>query len=606
VRLHNEAVLIFHALTGGPGRFQQFVLALLCGNGSRGVLAACLLAGAMPAEAQQGPDARLPVLQLNAPDGRIALAEHSQFWIDSSGNAPLEQVEAMEYELPFAMRAAGHTALLGKQVMWIRFSTIQPDLSQRWVLEVSSAGVDRASLHYRDAAGNWAVQHAGDKIPVSQWPRLDRFPVFDLDSEQAQPVTYFMRIKQARRPFSAPLYIYKHPALLAQRMQEQFLLGAYFGLAVLMALVAAANAVAFRDRSFAAYAAYIAALAGAQAALLGIGGQYLWPDWPTWNDLSAFLLPVLAACCGLWFARVVTRPRQFPAALDWLSLKLIITLPLVTALDSIFPTPAGFIGVTALIIAAIVLIFAIVFIAWRSGDPSMRWIALGFVPMAVVAPFPILRDLGLIPISFLTQYGLTLGAALQTPMLFYGLLRRAAQRREARARAAALAQTEPLTGLSNLHTFEARLHEALLRSSRYRHRSALLMIDLSNHGWFAKEHGRQIADYALVLTGSCLRKQARDIDIAARVGDSEFALLIEGPVSAAQAVAAATQLVAHALQPSDLLPVGSHLKLHVAIAMVPDATCSEQADAAQHLAYMLKSLREMPANTRKSIKTVNF
>lgn len=599
-------MLIHPAPTGKPGRFQQFARALLCGNALRGALAACLLALAVSGPAQQGADARLPVLQLNAPDGQVALAEHSQFWIDATGEAVLEQVEASEYDLPFAMRPAGHTTMLGKQVMWLRFSTMQPDLSQRWVLEVSSAGVDRVNLYYRDAAGNWAEQHAGDKIPVSQWPRPDRFPVFDLDSEQPGPVTYFLRIEQARRPFSAPLYIYKHPALLAQRMQEQFLLGAYFGLALLMALVAAANGVAFRDRSFAAYAVYIATLAAAQAALLGIGGQYLWPGWATWNDLSAFLLPVAATCSGLWFARVVTRPRQLPIALDWLSLKLIIALPLLTALDTLFPTHTGFIGITALIIAAMVLVCAIVFGAWRSGDPSMRWIALGFVPMAAVAPFPILRDLGLIPISFLTQHGLTVGAALQTPMLFYGLLRRAAQRREARARAAALAQTEPLTGLSNLHTFEARLHEALLRSSRNRHRSALLMIDLSNHGWFLKEHGRQIADYALVLTGSCLRKLARDIDIAARVGDSEFALLIEGPVNAAQAVAAATQLVAHALHPSDLLPVGSHLKLHVAIAMVPDAHCGEQADAALHLAYMLKSLREMPANTRKSIKTVNF
>lgn len=572
----------------------------------RGLLAAYLLGVALPGWAQHGADARLPVLQLSAADGQIGLAEHSQFWIDTTGQAVLEQVEAWEYDLSFAMRPAGHTALLHGQVMWIRFNAMQPDQSQRWSLEVSSAGVDRVSLHYRDAIGNWVEQKAGDRIPVSQWPRPDRFPVFDLDTEQTRPVTYFIRIEHARTPFSAPIFIYSHPALLAQRMQEQFLLGAYFGLAMLMALVAAANAVAFRDRSFAAYAVYITALAAAQAGLLGIGGQYLWPDFAGWNNLSAFVLPVLAACSGIWFARVVTRPRQFSPLLDWLSLRLMVLLALLTLLDMAFPTQAGLTAITALIIAAMALICVMVFVAWRSGDPTMRWIALGFLPVAVMAPFPILRNLGLIPVSVLTQYGLTLGAALETPLLFYGLLRRAAQRREARARAAALTQTEPLTGLTNLHTFEERLHDALLRSNRYQHRSALLMVDLSNHGWFAKEHGRQIADYALVLTGSCLRKLARDIDIAARVGDSEFALLIEGPVTAAQAVAAATQLVARALQPSDLLPVGSHLKLHVAIALIPDASCSQHLDASEHLHYLLGSLREMPANTRKSIKTVNF
>lgn len=573
----------------------------------RGMLAAYLLGVATPGWTQHRADARLPVLQLNAPDGQIELAEHSQYWIDATGKAVLEQVEAWEYNLPFATRPAGHTVQLDGKVLWIRFNAMQPDLSQRWSLEISSAGVDNVSLHYRDAAGNWVEQKAGDRIPVHRWPRPDRFPVFDLDAEQTRPITYFIRIEHARTPFSAPMFIYSHPALLAQRMQEQFLLGAYFGLAVLMALVATANAVAFRDRSFVAYAAYIAALAAAQAALLGIGGQYLWPDFAGWNNLSTFLLPVLAACSGIWFARVVTRPRQFSALLDWLSRKLIVVLALVAVMDTLFPTRASYIAIAGLIVAAMALICVMVFIAWRSGDPTMRWIALGFVPVAVVAPFPILRNLGLIPVSFLTQYGLTLGAALETPLLFYGLLRRAAQRREARARAAALTQTEPLTGLTNLHTFEERLHDALLRSNRYQHRSALLMVDLSNHGWFAKEHGRQIADYALVLTGSCLRKQARDIDIAARVGDSEFALLIEGPVTAAQAVAAATQLVARALQPSDLLPVGSHLKLHVAIALVPDPVCNSQhLGASEHLHYLLGSLREMPANTRKSIKTVNF
>lgn len=599
-------MLIFHALTGKPGRILRFGRALFCGRGIVEMLAACLLLSATPVWAQHAADARLPVLQLNAPDGQVALAEHSQFWIDTTGKAVLEQVEAWEYDLPFARRPAGHTVLLDGQVMWVRFNAMQPDLSQRWALEMSSAGVDRVSLHYRNAAGDWVEQKAGDKLPVSRWPRPDRFPVFDLDAEQTRPVTYFIRIEHARTPFSAPLFIYSQPALLAQRMQEQFLLGAYFGLAVLMALVAAANAVAFSDRSFAAYAVYISARAAAQAGMLGIGGQYLWPDSPAWNDLSAFLLPVLAACSGIWFARVVTQPQRFSTALDRLSLQLIMLLALLAVLDTAYPTHAGFVATTALIIAAISLICALVFIAWQSGDATMRWIALGFVPVVLMAPFPVLRNLGLVPVSFLTQYGLTLGAALETPLLFYGLLRHAAQRREVRARAAALAQTEPLTGLSNQHTFEARLHEALLRSNRYQHRSALLMIDLSNHGWFAREHGRQISDYALVLAGSCLRKLARDIDIAARVGDCEFALLIEGPVSPAQAVAAATQLVARALQPSDLLPVGSRLKLHVAIAMVPDAQCGEHPDAARHLAYMLKSLREMPVNTRKSIKTVNF
>jgi hypothetical protein len=167
--------------------------------------------------------------------------------------------------------------------------------------------------------------------------------------------------------------------------------GAYFGLALLMALVAAANAVAFRDRSFAAYAVYISARAAAPGRDAG--------------HRRAIPLAGLSS---------MERPFGLPAAGAGRA-------------RHCFPTHAGFIATTALIIAAMALICAWVFIAWRSGDATMRWIALGFVPVVVMAPFPVLRNLGLVPISFLTQHGLTLGAALETPLLFYGLLRHAAK-----------------------------------------------------------------------------------------------------------------------------------------------------------------------------------
>ena len=100
----------------------------------RGLLAAYLLGVATPGWAQHSADARLPVLQLNAPDGQIELAEHSQYWVDTTGRAVVEQVEAWEYDLPFATRPAGHTVLLDGQVLWIRFNAMQPDLQQRWSL----------------------------------------------------------------------------------------------------------------------------------------------------------------------------------------------------------------------------------------------------------------------------------------------------------------------------------------------------------------------------------------------------------------------------------------------------------------------------------------
>ena len=252
------------------------------------------------------------------------------------------------------------------------------------------------------------------------------------------------------------------------------------------------------------------------------------------------------------------------------------------------------------------VIYAMLWSAWRTGDRWVRWIALGILPVLLAGALPALRNFNLISSGFLTQYAMVIAAAIEAPLLIYGLLQRSSLQHEAQARARALDQTEPLTGLCNRHNFMLRLHESLVRAQRYRHHSALLMVVLDNHEHFVREHGREVADRALVLTGSLLRSVARDVDTAARVNDNHFALLMEGPVRGPQAVAAATSLVAGGLRPNDELPVGSTLRLKIAIALLPQDRVELGLNAQAHLDWLHLSVDELRQEPRRSIVTVNF
>jgi diguanylate cyclase (GGDEF)-like protein len=243
--------------------------------------------------------------------------------------------------------------------------------------------------------------------------------------------------------------------------------------------------------------------------------------------------------------------------------------------------------------------------AWRTGDRWVRWIALGILPVLLAGSLPVLRNFGLISSGFLTQYATVIAAAIEAPLLIYGLLQRSSLQHEAQARARALVVTEPLTGLTNRHNFMLRLHDSLVRAQRYRHQNAVLLIALDNHGWFNTEHGREVADRALVLTGSLLRSVARDVDTAARVDDNQFALLMEGPVRTAHAVAAATAIVAGGLRPSDQLPIGSSLRFKVVLALLPDDGHELQLDTQAHMAWLRDALRDLQRDKRKSIETLN-
>lgn len=572
-------------------------------------LAALLLAlcAWAPAHRATAATAAPTAVRLDGTAHSLPLAQRSVAWVDASGALTVEEVEQQADALPFERRDRAHRVSLGATgALWVRFDAWVQDTDSHWELELARSGTDRVSVYHRRADGHWHEQHAGDRIAVSDWPSPDRYPVFALDPRTDAPVTYWVRIEHARVPFSGELFIHSHRQLREQRILQQFLLGAYFGMALLLTAVAVANGLVFRDRSFLAYAGYISLLGLSLAASLGVGGQFLWPHAPGWNGLAEFLLLPLVAAAAILFVRQVVQPRRIGRALDRIALSLAALLIVLTGWDLVQPSQWSFHTLTAVGSLTMVAVYAMLWAAWRTGDRWVRWIALGILPVLLAGALPVLRNFNLISSGFLTQYAMVIAAAIEAPLLIYGLLQRSSLQHEAQARAKALSLTEPLTGLCNRHNFMLRLHDSLVRAQRYRHHTALLLITLDNHDFFVREHGREVADRALVLAGSLLRSVARDVDTAARVSDSGFALLMEGPVRGPQAVAAATSIVAGGLRPSDELPVGSTLKLKIVLALLPQDSVELQLNAQAHLNWLQIALDELRSDPKRSIQSVNF
>jgi GGDEF domain-containing protein len=116
------------------------------------------------------------------------------------------------------------------------------------------------------------------------------------------------------------------------------------------------------------------------------------------------------------------------------------------------------------------------------------------------------------------------------------------------------------------------------------------------------EFGRDAAERALVVASSLLRNVASDVDMAARVGDHTFALLVEGPAAPQDAANRAQQLVASGLRHSEALPAGIVLKFHVAAAMLPGS----QLDAEGSIRWAVDGVNAIAHDSRKVIRPLNF
>ena len=544
----------------------------------------------------------LPAIVLTAERPAVSIDRLSRYWIDPTGSRTVDQVEASAATLPWSLRQRGDSYALDDKALWIQFDAIN-NSSQPWFVELASSGIDRAQLFFRGADGRWVEQEAGDTKAVSQWPLPGRFPTFEMSPEMGKPVRYWVRVEHARVDFASPIGLYERSTLLATREREQFLLGAYFGLATLIALVAALNGIAYRDRNFGVYAVYVTALAAGQLAYLGVGAQHLWDHALRWNEMATFVLPGVSSVAALWFAKTVTEPARYSRALDLAVWSLMAAILSVVALDTVLTSRTSFAVEMVLIMVGMAVVVGLIVLVWTQGeDTSIRLVALGFLPVLVMALFPVARGLNLIPASAWTRYGLSIGSAMEMPILFYALSLRGNRRREAQVRAAALSRTDPLTGLAHRRTLLQRLESAIVRARGLKHACALMAVKISNFDAIVAEFGRDTADRVLVVTASLLRHAITDIDLAARVGDHEFALLLEGPTTHENATSRAQQVVASGLRSVRALPPGMTLKFHVTVAMLPD----HDLDAAGSLTWLLDAANAMPPDSRKLIRPLNF
>ena len=552
-------------------------------------------------ETDPAPGVRPPAVQLGQA-AAVNLNGHAVYWLDANADRTVEQVDATADKLAWRVRRRDSQGQVHGGALWIMFDAAVP-AGERWYLEVSASFHDKVELFFRDAAGRWVVQEAGTGTSVVDWAVPGRLPTFRLALNEARPVRYWLRVQDDRSDFVAPVMLMREDTLQQSREGEQFVFGAYFGLAALVAVAALANGLAFRDKAFMAFALYIVLLAAGQLGRVGIGAQHLWPEWQVWNDTVLGLWPGAAMAAALWFVKVLTEPARLSRALDLGVWTLIAALLGATAVHVAIGSWTSATLVLALTGVALIALFSMVLWGWLEGrDRHLALVALAFAPVAVLALFPLARGFGLLPTNLITRFGLFFGTALELPILYYALNLRLMARREAELRASALSRTDALTGLPHRQAMVERLDSSLAHARGQRQNCALLGVRISNLDAIAEEFGREAAEKSLVVAASHLRRSIVGFDMASRVGDREFAVLLEAPMLPPTVTSRAQQVVASGLRQIEALPQALTLKFHVTAALLP----VPELDGEGSLRWVIDSLDQMNHEARKLIRPLNF
>ena len=522
------------------------------------MLAAAVLAAATVAAAQTEPALSWP--------GRGEPAV--QWWPDPSGTASLDSARRA-FDAGGGRPADRSQALPlgGRAAVWFRVQLPPAAVPTRAVLAQPYAGIDLVELFRPDGAGGWTVQRAGDSIAVAQWPLPYMHPAFPIVVQPGEPGATYLRVQHGRR-VSLQWELRDASGFEESSKLWHLVLGACAGLMLLVVLLSLGNAVAWRDPIHFYYAVHVVLVGLSVTSLTGVAGEYLWPHQPWWNDMAAVVVPVVALG---WIGVLV---RELVAERGKLALsRLLLGHVAISALFAagflvagrhpLFPAP----NVYALASQAFIL-GVLVWYTVRRPEVG-GWVLAGLTLLVIGTLFPLLRNLGVLPLSLVTQYGPQVGGVLEIPLVLVGLYCRSRERRDNQLRAQALAHTDPLTGLANHRVLLERLDQLLRRARRDRSLGGLLQVHVANLAAIRHDWGREAAEAALVRAAECVAVEAAEGDLVAREQGGDLVLVLHGTVARMHVAEAGRNIIARGLKFSSRLPPGVTLSLRVAAIHAP-------------------------------------
>lgn len=161
---------------------------------------------------------------------------------------------------------------------------------------------------------------------------------------------------------------------------------------------------------------------------------------------------------------------------------------------------------------------------------------------------------------------------------FIGVKQDVSERKRLEAELLEMATTDPLTGLYNRRYFMNRLAEELLRMHRHSaYQIAILMLDLDHFKQVNDRYGHAMGDELLRHVANLMRGAVRKIDMLARLGGEEFAILMVN--SSLQAATAFAERLREEIASSPLCMQGGLLKVTASIGVADMKASDHLADS---------------------------
>ncbi|WP_051189539.1 hybrid sensor histidine kinase/response regulator [Daejeonella oryzae] len=222
---------------------------------------------------------------------KISILKYAELADANYQDYSIEQVKSNSANLKFRW-LNGNLGKLGftDHTYWLKFELLNTlNIPVFYYLEAAESITDNVNLYLIDSRGNVLTQHNGDKLSFNQRAVDHRKTLFKIKLNPGERKQAFIEIKNDGERNSLPLNLISQESLLQSTYHDQFIMGIFYGVLLIIAVTYLFFYFAISELSFLYYSLYVAFVALCQFALDGFFHQYL-DRSNSWINLHAVII----------------------------------------------------------------------------------------------------------------------------------------------------------------------------------------------------------------------------------------------------------------------------------------------------------------------------
>ncbi|WP_194774625.1 7TM diverse intracellular signaling domain-containing protein [Pararhodonellum marinum] len=245
---------------------------------------------------------------------RIYSIDQLEFFEDTTNTLEFHQIMDPKFQQHFKIRPSNNkNSFNTEHTYWVKLSVkLNPASKKSWLIEFYDQTIDDLEAYLPLEGGLYDHRRFGDALPFNTRDFKHKNFEMLLKNDREGIVNYYFRIRSDQKA-DIRIAVRSVNRFLFYALNEYFLYGIFYGMIAIICIYNLLVFLAIREIKYIYYILYLLSVAAYALCLDGIGFQYIWPNFPEFNQIAngffRFSIVLWAVLFSIRFLNTKNRAR---------------------------------------------------------------------------------------------------------------------------------------------------------------------------------------------------------------------------------------------------------------------------------------------------------